>query len=200
MDFKNILKKTWHFIWYEDSLASWLVNVILAFIIVKFIIYPVLGLLLGTSYPVVAVVSCSMEHNKNLGECSFTHSKFEKWWTQEEQLYKEYDIIKNSFRDYKFKNGFNKGDIMILVSAKNLKVGDVIVFNGVATEPIIHRIIKINDDGSYQTKGDNNNGSRNDEMRIIKNNILGKAIFKIPYLGWIKLGFINLINLIMEKA
>ena len=61
--FINILKKTWHFIWEDDSVWSWIVNIILAIVLIKFIIYPGLGLVLGTSYPIVAVVSDSMEHS-----------------------------------------------------------------------------------------------------------------------------------------
>src|SRR3989338_8630741 len=178
MDFRSMLKKTWHFIWEEDSLASWIVNVILAFILVKFIIYPVLGLLLGTSYPVVAVVSCSMEHNQNMGTCSFSHINYDKWWNQQESLYNNLNIDKTNFKDFKFKNGFNKGDIMVLISAKKINIGDAIVFNGQATEPIIHRVIIINEDGTYQTKGDNNSGSREDEKRISKDKIIGKAVLK----------------------
>ena len=53
--FINILKKTWHFIWEDDSLLSWIVNIVLAIVLIKFIIYPGLGLVLGTGFPVVAV-------------------------------------------------------------------------------------------------------------------------------------------------
>ena len=60
---KSLLSKIWYFIWEDDSLASWLVNIVLAFLLVKFIIYPGLGLLLSTDYPVVAVISGSMTHD-----------------------------------------------------------------------------------------------------------------------------------------
>ena len=59
----GILKKIWNFIWHDNSVWSWLVNVILAFVLVKFVIYPGLGFLLHTTHPVVAVMSSSMEHN-----------------------------------------------------------------------------------------------------------------------------------------
>ena len=32
-------KKIWWFIWEDDSWASWFVNVILAFVIIKFLVY-----------------------------------------------------------------------------------------------------------------------------------------------------------------
>ena len=52
--------KVWYFIWHDDSVWSWIVNIILAFLLIKFIVYPGLGFLLETEYPVVAVVSGSM--------------------------------------------------------------------------------------------------------------------------------------------
>ncbi len=187
-DIKNLLKKTWKFIWYDDSLLSWVVNIILAFVIVKFLIYPGLGLLLGTSYPVVAVVSGSMEHQG---------FNFDTWWKMNENLYTQYGITKENFYNYNFRNGFNKGDLMILTSPNNFKKGDVIVFRGYNGEPIIHRAVVVDEkDGklTVQTKGDNNKGSRQDEFGITKEKIIGVARFRIPYLGWFKLAFLQLIG------
>ena len=187
--FKKRLKKIWFFIWEDDSWLSWIVNVVLAFILVKFIIYPGLGLLLGTNLPIVAVVSGSMEHNG---------LDFNSWWDNKGELYANLNITKEEFSDYKFKNGFNKGDLMILVNADNLKMGDSLVFAGNAPGPIIHRIVKIDRQGNnifVQTMGDNNTGSRPDEFGITKDKIFGKALLRIPYLGWFKLGFLKLIGL-----
>lgn len=189
MSFKDILKKIWHFIWNDNSIASWIVNIILAFIIVKFLIYPGLGLLLGTSYPVVAVVSSSMEHN----------SGFELWWENNKVWYLQNNITKENFLTYPLKNGFNKGDIMVLIRPKpmNIKKGDVIVFKGSLKDPIIHRVVRIfiEDDKYYiQTKGDNNNASRSDELKTPVDSILGKTVFKIPWLGWIKILAFEAIN------
>ena len=44
-------KRVWHFLWHEDSIASWLANLALAFVLVKFVIYPGIGLLFGTDFP-----------------------------------------------------------------------------------------------------------------------------------------------------
>ena len=69
MDWKALTKKTWDFFWKDDSVWSWVVNIVVAFLVIRFLLYPVLGLVLGTSYPIVAVVSESMEHglhNDNL--------------------------------------------------------------------------------------------------------------------------------------
>jgi len=74
MDWKKILKKTWWFIWESDSIWSWIVNIILAFVIIKFLVYPGLGFAMQTSHPIVAVVSGSMEH-KAVHPCSLMTRK-----------------------------------------------------------------------------------------------------------------------------
>lgn len=189
-DLKRALKKVWHFIWEEDSLLSWIVNVILAFILIKFIVYPGLGLLLGTSHPVVAVVSGSMEHD----------GSFEQWWQSQEGFYKEVNITKEKFLGFNFRNGFNTGDIMVLkgVKAEDIRAGDIIVYMTNKPDPIIHRVVKIKrENGEYyfQTKGDHNTGSNEDEKKIGKESIIGKAIFRVPLLGWIKIGFVELLRM-----
>ena len=143
----SAFRKIWHFIWKSDSLLSWIVNIVLAFLLVKFIIYPLLGLILNTSLPVVAVVSSSMEHNE-LG--------FNDWWEENKDFYLEKGINKDDFENYDFKNGFNKGDIIFLYGDENIEKGDVMVYNGGAKYPIIHRVV---DKGEgYVTKGDNKIG------------------------------------------
>ena len=173
---KDFLKKVWYFIWHDDSLLSWVVNVLLAFIIVKFIVYPGLGFIFGTSYPLVAVVSCSMEHN----------IEFNSWWEQNKEFYEKINISKENFENFPFKNGINQGDIMVLKSGSNIKIGDIIVFSSSNQNPIIHRIIDLN---PLKTKGDNNKISDPNTGQV-----LGKAIFRTPYLGWIKIGFNGLIS------
>jgi signal peptidase I len=194
MEIKQSLKKLWWFIWEDNSIWSWLVNLILAFILIKFIVYPGLGYVLGTGFPVVAVVSGSMEHD----------GSFDDWWQSQayctigctqEQWYSNYGISKEQFQEFPFKNGFNKGDIMVLVGVepKNIKIGDVIVYMN--SEPIIHRVVKI--DSTFQTKGDHNADSGAIDKNIHDSAIIGKAVFKIPLLGWIKIGFVELISLFM---
>lgn len=97
---------------------------------------------------------------------------------------------------------FYKGDILVLQGVGNpdeyinfLKIGDIIVFSPSGHEvPVVHRIIKINPDGTFQTLGDANNGQQLPfEKRIEPEQIHGKMIFKLPYLGWIKIGMTQLI-------
>lgn len=207
--FKTYLKKIWDFIWNSDSIWSWIVNIILAFILIKFMVYPLIGLILSTSHPIVAVVSESMEHD----------GSFDQWWSDQHPWYEEKGINKEIFQNFRFKNGFNKGDIMILYGKKvnKIEVGDILVFNSRQPNPIIHRVVNKwveNDQYHFQTKGDHNKNSiqnyvntKNfptakadlgaveilDETDITEEKIVGTGILKIPYLGWIKIIFTNYI-------
>ncbi len=188
----NFLKKTWNFLWHSDSLVSWILSFILAFLLVKYVIYAGLGLILGTGYPVVAVVSGSMEHDG---------LNFEAWWEHYGEWYENHGINMEEFNDYKFKNGFNKGDVMVLIGteAKNINKGDVVVFQANSKHPVIHRVVKVwEEDGEYhfQTKGDHNSDSyvQLGETDIGESKLLGKAVFKIPFLGWPKIIFAGLVG------
>jgi hypothetical protein len=201
LKFKHTCKKIWYFIWEDDSWASWFVNVVLAFVLIKFIVYPGLGLLLSTSHPIVAVVSGSMEHD----------GSFDDWWSSsaycgqyscsQGQLYAKLNITKDEFRGFSLHNGFNKGDIMILYRSKpaNVDIGDVIVYMADRPDPIIHRVImkKIGPSGYiYMTKGDHNPGSFDFEAYIPEDTYIGKAVVRVPLLGYIKIGFVRLLQLI----
>jgi len=187
---KAVLQRAWHFIWHEDSLASWLVNLALAFVLVKFLIYPGLGLLLGTQFPVVAVVSGSMEHRG---------LSFDGWWERSGAWYEEHDLSKEEFARFSFVRGFNKGDIMVLrgVEPEAIKIGDVVVYRSQLNKnPIIHRVVAFDGDHgqSFITKGDNN--AAPDRVPVDASQIVGtgKAVMRIPYLGWIKIWFVSLIG------
>jgi signal peptidase len=86
---------------------------------------------------------------------------------------------------------FYKGDILVLqgVPSEDLQIGDIIVFSpeNYAT-PIVHRITEINPDGTFQTKGDANLRQLPFEKKITPEQIHGKVIFIVPYLGWVKIG------------
>ena len=191
MKFKKILKRVWRFIWDSDSVWSWLVNIILAFVIVKFIFYPGLGLVLGTNFPIVAVVSSSMEHSND----------FDSWWEDRGKWYSDREIGKQDFLGYPFKNGFNKGDLMVLVGSDvdDIRLGQIIVFKGNARDPIIQRVVKKSMENNiymFNTKGDNNRDSFSSigETNIVKERIFGRAVVRIPLLGWVKIIFMELIG------
>lgn len=83
---------------------------------------------------------------------------------------------------------FSQGDILILQGKSSYEIGDIIVFSPtVQATPVVHRIVKINLDGSYQTKGDANKGQLPFEKQIQENQVHGNVILIVPYLGWIKI-------------
>lgn len=207
---KSFLKNSWHFIWQEDSVLSWIVNIILAFVLIKFVVFPLLGLILSTSHPIVAVVSESMDHDidSNYMLCGERlpdyKNGFDNWWEECGGWYEERNISKNEFMDFEYSNGFRKGDIMILKGkkAEEIEVGEILVFNGGRKNPIIHRIVsKSKENGKYyfQTKGDHNEDSirsgNMDETRIGQERIVGTALIRIPFLGWIKIIFVNFLKI-----
>ncbi len=198
-DVYTFVKKAWYFIWHDDSVLSWIVNVILAFILIKYVVYPLLGLILGTSFPIVAVVSESMEHNV----------PFDSWWEKNSKWYADNGIAREQFASFSFRNGFNKGDIIFLIykEPKKIERGDVIVFIShrldPRPDPIIHRVVNVQNDNGihFQTKGDNNGRALDDcdntgcidETDIVEKQVLGRALFRIPLLGWVKIIFVDII-------
>jgi signal peptidase I len=194
---KTNFGKIWYFIWHEDSLESWIINIILAFILIKFIVYPGLGFLLSTSHPIVAVVSSSMHHSEG----------FNSYWEDAGDWYEDIGITKDQFKSFPMRNGFNKGDIMILhgIDVEDIKLGDIIVFQARRPDPIIHRVVAkkdISGEYSLQTKGDNyltnpdsiSTPSLN-EKDIRESQIIGKAFIRVPFLGYVKIWAVDFICL-----
>jgi len=92
----------------------------------------------------------------------------------------------------------NVGDLLIIggINSSNLKVGDIIIFrppnpywNGV---PWVHRIVIIqHKDGNViiKTKGDAN--TYPDPFWLTGENVIGKVIGRIPYIGMLSLALKN---------
>jgi len=138
---------------------------------------------------------------------------FDSWWgstalcntkyCSQAEYYSTYDISREEFLKFSFKNGFNKGDLMVLVGKepKDINTGDIIVFQGNRQDPVIHRVIKKwhqDDQYHFQTKGDRNERSYHEvrETDITEERIIGTATARIPFLGWIKIIFVNIINIL----
>jgi len=152
------------------------VNFALAFLFVKFVLFPVLALALGTQLPLVAVISGSMEHEG---------MAFDQWWDTRGEWYLDKNISNQTFRSYSFFNGFDKGDVMVLINGENLVVGDVLVYSTSSYPyPIIHRVVAISEEG-YEVKGDHNSDS--DPVIVSRDKVVGKALYRIPKLGWVKI-------------
>tara|TARA_B100000029_G_C17090752_1_gene784140 strand:- start:85 stop:636 length:552 start_codon:yes stop_codon:yes gene_type:complete len=177
------IKRIWNFLWKEDSLESYVISGILILLLGKFVIFPSLGLLLSSSMPVVAVMSESMQHDSN----------FDQWYQEKSLIYESNKIYYEDFSNFDFKNGFNAGDVMIVKgnNFNDLEIGDVIVFKKSGHQPTIHRIINFNED-YVSTLGDNNSKQLAYEKFIYESDYVGKAIFKVPLLGWPKKALVDL--------
>ncbi|MEK6889496.1 MAG: S26 family signal peptidase [Nanoarchaeota archaeon] len=183
----NKIKRFWGFL-KKDTWQSWLVSLILIIAIIKLVIFPGLSFITGSSLPLVVIESCSMYHS----------SGFDSWWNSNGIWYEEKNISKENFKEFSFKNGLNKGDIILVRGDKSPEPGEVIIFsanpNSDAKYPIIHRAISLS---PLQTKGDHNNnqltGDNNrqnvDETLIESEQVIGKAVARLPLIGWIKLVF-----------
>lgn len=208
---KNVvsnMKKFWRYIWYDDSFGSYIANFVVAFIFIKFMLFPSLGFILNNDYPIVAIVSGSMEHKIvdgvvcdtfNLGEdVSLNH---DGWWNYCGSYYEnEFDLNKEDFENYEYKNGLNIGDVIVLYgkNPSKIDVGEVLIFVPqdrnffIQKGPVIHRVIKkwTDENGKihFQTKGDHNSKSFNNfENDIIEDDVIGVAAVRVPYLGYAKI-------------
>ena len=187
MNLKYTLQKFWSFL-KEDSWPSLLVSIIIILIIIKFVFFPLLSFITGSPLPLVVIESCSMYHP----------TSFEDWWSQNSALYEERNITKLVFSEFSFKNGLNKGDIIFVWGRTEYEPGDIITFlpnpESKSKYPIIHRLISLNPastkgDNNYVQLTKNNNLQQTDETSIPRERIMGKAAFRIPFIGWIKLIF-----------
>jgi signal peptidase I len=190
MTFTTTVKKISRFLFEENSIWSWLINILLIFLIVKFIIFPGASLVFGTKLPFVIIESGSMAHEGN----------FNQWFSLHGNWYLNNNYTKEQIQNWSWNGGLFKGDIIIVKGMKNhdYKIGDVIIFQapGQGT-PIIHRIVAIEEKSrlkTYHTKGDHNDGQLPYENSIGDEQIIGKAIGRIPWLGWVKLFFVGLIK------
>lgn len=216
---KRDVKKAWDWIWNSDSPLSWIVALIIIYIGIKFIFFPVISIIMGNSLPLAGVESSSMDHqivNDGFGALTLCgnvflkedkeHINFDEYWETCGDWYENKNISKYEFEKFTLKNGFRKGDVIIVWGRFTPKIGDIIIFQANAGSqspyPIIHRIVGINEERIIQTKGDhnekqltkNNNIYKTDETNIQEHQVIGKAIIKIPYLGWPKIWLTDLIK------
>jgi signal peptidase I len=170
--------------WLTHGLVGNLFYAALGVLIAVVFYFVILRFALGTDLPMVAVISNSMKHTSTL---DITHYQWLKTNLNYNRTYVD---------SWSIGSGFSKGDMPIIRGVETYKVGDIIVYSTPSTgAPIIHRIIKINADGTYQTKGDNNNGQWNYELSVKKSQVHGKVIFVIPLVGYVKVGFNALLGI-----
>ena len=75
------------------------------------------------------------------------------------------------------------GIVMIKpVDSEALKTGDIICFTLTEPTSVTHRIVNITDEG-FVTKGDANEDP--DQWTVKKENVIGKVILTIPFIGYL---------------
>ncbi|MBI2046731.1 hypothetical protein HYT26_01020 [Candidatus Pacearchaeota archaeon] len=149
------IKDFWKWLWNSDSIWSWVVFFILAFILIRVVFFSLASFATGSTLPFVVIESCSMNHPGFLGE-------FEGWWRDYGAWYNERNITKDQFQGFKYNTGMKMGDIIVVSKRSEIKLGDVIIFQtnkeAVSKRPIIHRAISLN---PLATKGDYNSKQLN---------------------------------------
>ncbi len=157
-------------------------------IIVATIIGNVLAIFLGNQTPLVAVMSGSMVHDPA------SIPKHYAWLEAK-------GFSQGQINAFPFPNGFNKGDVLIIFGAEDPTIGEVIVFHVPNSNyPIIHRIVEKQESGNitlYRTKGDHNPGL--DPWLTPETAIEGKAVLKVPIVGFIKVIPIEMWNSIVRR-
>ena len=154
------LKDFWNWLWNSNSILSWVVFVVLAFVIIRVVFFGLVSLATGSPMPFVVIESCSMNHPGFFGD-------FEGWWEDYGSWYEERNITKEQFQGLKYSKGMKMGDIIIVSKRGGVELGDVIIFQtnkeAVSKRPIIHRAISLE---PLATKGDYNS-----KQLTISNNI-----------------------------
>ncbi|MFW5704806.1 MAG: signal peptidase I [Nanoarchaeota archaeon] len=217
-NFWGKLKSFWHYVWHDDSFLSYILSFLFALVIIKYLIFPGLGFLLSTDYPVVAIVSGSMEHkivdniicDKRITNIDSKSLSLNEYWQYCGNYYEtNFNLTKDDFIDFRYTNGLNIGDVMVLYGkdTEDIDVGETLVFKPLderffaANGPVIHRVVdKWQDENGkwhFKTKGDHNPRTyENFEENIPEENVFGTAIFRVPYLGYFKIILVNLLGLI----
>lgn len=208
-DLLNYLKKFWNYIWHDDSLGSYILHFIFAFVVIKFMLFPVIGFALNNDYPIVAIVSGSMEHkvvynrvcNVHIADIQSKSLDYDEWWNYCGSYYQSnYNLSKETFSQFEYKNGLNIGDVMILYGKdpQKIEVGEVLVFIPQDKRffeqkgPVIHRVVQkwTDENGKihFRTKGDHNPVSiDNFENDIIEDNVIGVSVARVPFIGYAKI-------------
>jgi len=98
----------------------------------------------------------------------------------------------------------HKGDVLIVkgVDPQDIKIGDIIVYKAPSGMRIVHRVINITNEGYFITRGDNNPAADQDvgiSPPVNPNMVLGRVVFRIPYIGWVKVIFSEIITFLLRK-
>jgi hypothetical protein len=177
---KNFFKKIYNFLWVDESVLSYVVFIIIAFLLLRFIAFPAFLMVSGYA-DVAAVVSGSMSHSGP--QSNYT---FNEWLNF-------HNYSAEQVAGWPFVTGLEVGDVIAVraIPAENIHVGDIVLFYS-SKGQIIHRVIavkQLNGQYFYTTKGDANAASSPTEKDIPYTEIKGKLADRIPYLGYPKVAF-----------
>jgi len=173
MKFLKRIKKFLKWIWYGKSITSYVAFIILAYLFLKFLVYPAFLLATGLK-DITTVLSGSMRHDPEL-----TNKTFYRWL-------EFYNYSKEDYEKWPFLDGLYMGDAVAIGDKNNITVGDVIVFINPSGKQIIHRVVNITViDGEkyYSTKGDANPTQLYYEIEIPEERVIGKVVARIPFIG-----------------
>ena len=210
--------KLWYFLWHDDSLLSWLANIALAFVLIQFVIYPVMGAVFGSELPVVAVISSSMDQSfvrsqqfgNSVGELCGNEgtgrTTFDEYWNLCGDFYEDRGISQQEFSEFPLSRGFSKGDVIVLfgVDFESVQLGDVLVFQSNRAYPIIHRVVGIDEEQRFvETKGDHNEFQIQEagfnERRVGEEYFIGRGVFRIPFIGYVKIIAVDALNFVLGR-
>ncbi len=220
------IKRFWDYMWNDDSFGSYVVNFIFAFLVIKYIMFPVIGFAFNNDYPIVAIVTGSMEHkivdgrvcDKIIVDVKNKNLNIDEYWSLCGNYYEtNFNMNKEQFKEYDYTNGLNIGDVMILYgkNPQKIEVGEILVFipqdkmvNGESYffnnyGPVIHRIVNKYEDEQtgkiyFQTKGDHNPISQpRFETEIPEEDVIGVAVARIPKIGYVKLAFVYIVDIFL---
>lgn len=161
-----------HWLWYGKSLTSHIAFLIIAYLLLKFIAYPVFLMAFGLN-DVVAVLSNSMNHGSQT--INYTFNEWLTFHGYNDSMINSWPLI----------NGLSMGDVVTVIPG-DIKIGDVIIYY-YGNNLIIHRVINItvvNNSVYFTTKGDANPESMIFELMVPKSQVHGKAGIRIPLIGW----------------
>lgn len=87
---------------------------------------------------------------------------------------------------FPFRGGLQEGDLVIVRgvdSLRDIEVGDVIIWKKGNEPAVIHRVAKVDlEEGYVRTKGDHRPSVDYPKVRL--EDIIGVAVYSIPYLGY----------------
>ena len=184
-DYLEKIKSFFKWIIFRTDPLSYVAFFIFIYIVYNFIFTPLAIAITGSQTPILVILTPSMQHNH------FNLEWYCEWWNL------SYEKCEKVWNSLPFPNGINVGDIVISVSPRDAKVGDVLVMKTSALPyPLVHRVIGLQCGNEtikefvelrkypncrLITKGDNN--PIPDPYVIYYNQTLGKVAFVIPYLG-----------------